>query len=107
MTRIGADRGRCSDRACRQGEVHYLLAQACLDGFPEDGGVARPPVWVEGEAGDHTDSRPAETRVEALRVIAGHRVENQQGLTFRPSFRLGLLHEQLRDAALAGRAVDE
>src|SRR5713101_3711645 len=81
--------------------------RAWLEGLPEDGGVAGPPVRVEGVAGDHADPRPPESRVETLRVVAGHRVQHQQGLAFRPSLRLGLLHEQLRDAALACRAVDE
>src|SRR6266511_6069531 len=80
---------------------------ARLEGLPEDRRVAGPAVWIERVAGDHADSRPPESRVQTLSVVAGHRVEHQQGLAFRASFGLGMLHEHLRNAALTWRAVDE
>ena len=54
-----------------------------LERLPEDGRVARPPVWIEGVAGDHTDPRPPESRVQTLGVAAGHRVQHDQRLVLR------------------------
>src|SRR5438105_1840618 len=51
-----------------------------LERPPEDGRVARPPVRVEGVAGDHTDPCPPQSLVEALGVFAGDGVQHEQRL---------------------------
>jgi aminoglycoside phosphotransferase (APT) family kinase protein len=78
-----------------------------LKRLPEHGCVAGPTVRVEGVAGNHADPRPPEAEVETLGVVARHRVQHKQGLARRKRFRLRVLHETLRDAALACGAVDE
>jgi hypothetical protein len=67
----------------------------------EDGRVAGAPVRIEGVVGDHADLRPPEAGVQTRGVAAGHRVQHAESLACGAGFRLGLLHEQLRNAASA------
>ncbi len=66
-----------------------------------------PPVRVERVARDHADPVPTHALVQALCGIPGHGIEHEQRPPLPPSLHLGVLHEQLRDAAPACRAVDE
>jgi hypothetical protein len=85
----------------------WAYAHPLQESLPEDGRVARAPVRVERIARDDTNARPAEPRVEPLRVVAGDGVEHEERLVLGPRLRLGSCHQHLRDASPPHRAADE